>query len=1287
MKTRSGVRWMFALVAAAAGMADGDVVWDGGGGDGYWTNAVNWSGDILPIASDSVFVTNGATVNLAGLQPSGNLPQACTVTVSGASTLTVNPSPVRLNGSTLYVSTGILAGGFWDLSNGKIHFENGAAATMTDWELKGSNTFGFKLGATGFSTLLPGRLRSGIGGGVTARWSTVTFNMDVSAYQVSNGASVVLVDFASHDNIFTNAFNPVINLVTNPAGPAAALSFDTAQSKLILTFDTPPPIKTWDGGGADNAWTTAANWNPDGVPVAGDTVAVGAGASVTNGQNAFSSLMIEAGAAVKFAAYTAAGNVITNAGTLNFDGVYRLTGAPTVTLTGSGRLGSAITWLDTQGAWLNFRDGAAIDNGNMAFELRNNTQLGFTLSESGFATLDFGQIWDGGTAWSNITIHLDLSSYNWSNGTTLVLADFNAHTAPLGGLFDPTVNITATNGLGATLSFDTVNSSLVLTIDPPGNDPPVANSRTVSVYSGTPTNVTLTGTDVEGSNLTFTVLTQPTNGLLTGTAPNLTYTPTNAPFLFDSFTFTAFYGAAGSNTGMVKLAFIPYTDNELWATYHPAILSDPLNTEWLTNWVEDGISIAQVRYDLGPMTGSRTNAEPRIAGFYAYPVGGTNLPGMVEIHGGGQVASAALAKYWAQRGYATISINWGARPLLAGLPNTDWDGLPEGFGPEFGRVGVTNAIFHEWHEPDAYDDGATLYDVNHPMNSSWTLNSYAARRALTFLTEQPVVITGKLGVVGWSMGGHTTVLAATDPRLTAVSPGVGGTGFLYEDWWGLPGTARSTNGVDDVALYTRTVDCQSFWPDITCALHFLEGANDFNAPFDLVTKAMALQPTNAPQVLAFAPHMNHFVDDAAYASRVMWMKDHLLGTFDFPRRAEAELVIHPSNGIPSLRIWPDLTTTNPLVRVDAFYSIMRNSLTRYWRNAAAVFTNGYWEAPCPAYERDEMFVALGVVYYDTGAAIPLPAGYSSTSRYISVASEVITIYPPGLATNGVQETAVKERAIDDFTRGWTDWWYKSSNPEWWEFYTRKLGDPSWAGPLGGELAFDVTTTATGSWLGIQVQTMDWNATTNNTYSTVVHLPAAGTAALSLPASAFTNGGGAVLTTWTNVTLFGFLAGNRIHTNLPAWTGANPVLGNLRWSGGAYRPGEEFARAMAEQGLRGDHAATDADPEGDGAANLFEYAAGSSATNGGQSALFPTFGNRTTSGFQGLEYVYRRRLDAAARGLTYAVQATSNLVAGAWSTNGTQEVGAGTVDAEFESVTNRIFGADVLHGRLRVDLAE
>ena len=82
---------------------------------------------------------------------------------------------------------------------------------------------------------------------------------------------------------------------------------------------------------------------------------------------------------------------------------------------------------------------------------------------------------------------------------------------------------------------------------------PVAFSQTVTTEQDTPVDITLTATSPQGFPLTYTVLTVPTHGTLSGSAPNLTYTP-NAGYIGpDAFTFRVNDGTTNSNTATVSI--------------------------------------------------------------------------------------------------------------------------------------------------------------------------------------------------------------------------------------------------------------------------------------------------------------------------------------------------------------------------------------------------------------------------------------------------------------------------------------------------------------------------------------------------------------------------------------------------------------------------------------------------------------------------------------------------------------------------------------------------------------
>lgn len=91
-----------------------------------------------------------------------------------------------------------------------------------------------------------------------------------------------------------------------------------------------------------------------------------------------------------------------------------------------------------------------------------------------------------------------------------------------------------------------------------------------------------------------------------------------------------------------------------------------------------------------------------------------------------------------------------------------------------------------------------------------------------------------------------------------------------------------------------------------------------------------------------------------------------------------------------------------------------------------------------------------------------------------------------------------------------------------------------------------------------------------------------------------------------------------------------------------------------------------DVEPDGMNNLLEYALGGNPLVDDAALMLPGYALDGSY----LNYVYRRRLDAAARGLTYGVLVTTDLVDGVWI-NGTVEAGTEAIDFEFESVTNRV----------------
>ena len=90
----------------------------------------------------------------------------------------------------------------------------------------------------------------------------------------------------------------------------------------------------------------------------------------------------------------------------------------------------------------------------------------------------------------------------------------------------------------------------------PVNTAPTANPQTVTTNKNVAVPITLTGTDLETApaNLTFAVTGGPANGTLSGTAPNVTYTPTAGFTGSDSFQFKVTDRGKPDNCGAINPA-------------------------------------------------------------------------------------------------------------------------------------------------------------------------------------------------------------------------------------------------------------------------------------------------------------------------------------------------------------------------------------------------------------------------------------------------------------------------------------------------------------------------------------------------------------------------------------------------------------------------------------------------------------------------------------------------------------------------------------------------------------
>lgn len=575
----------------------------------------------------------------------------------------------------------------------------------------------------------------------------------------------------------------------------------------------------------------------------------------------------------------------------------------------------------------------------------------------------------------------------------------------------------------------------------------------------------------------------------------------------------------------------PDTVAALFADFDPR--REALETHSVRTWEKEGIVYRTVTFHIGNFKGQPA----RMAAFFAHPRGATKLPGLLHLHGGGQRAFLHEVEFYARRGYACLSINWGGREMeqaQAGDPNTDWGAVD----PTQQNVpGYLNL-----QPGDGYLDA-----VESPRNNNWYLLTLGARRGLTFLEQQPEVDPDRLGVYGHSMGGNLTVyVAGTDPRVKAAAPSVGGSGFRTQSWPLLPQEKpQSPHG--DRKLFDATLGFESYATRITAPLLWLGATNDFHGIMDDTYRTGALIPHDRVRY-SFTPHMNHRFTPEFAVTRPLWFDQHLKASFTFPQTPATQLLLKTADQVAELRVTPDAAQT--VVGVQIYYSVDPDPRARFWRSAAARQQGEQWTAKLPILSVQEPLFAFANVFYRLPLAASEPFA-DATDRY--ALSSLLHVAPPqDLQANGVRATDERDALLDDFTHDWRDWYRLSpENPHHWEYSTRKQADPKWQGRPGERLALEVSVAQPNAL--IIVLTENFFRTyrgKSKEFVAVVELDGGRDAQfVQLAPRDFTSSDGEVLSSWKHVDILSFRAyhedgGKLIGTK--HWNGAQPVFRRIGW---------------------------------------------------------------------------------------------------------------------------------------------
>ena len=179
-------------------------------------------------------------------------------------------------------------------------------------------------------------------------------------------------------------------------------------------------------------------------------------------------------------------------------------------------------------------------------------------------------------------------------------------------VYTPKAGYTGSDSFAFKISDGTTDSTpATISVNVTPNHAPMAHLQAVTTAEDAPAIVTLEGSDPDGDTVIYKVVASPSHGALSGTAPNLTYTPSRDFVGPDSFAFKVNDGVADSALTSVSITVTPANDKPMAASDSVTLLEDTVTPISLRGIDPDGNNLT---YSIltQPSNGSLSGTEPNV---------------------------------------------------------------------------------------------------------------------------------------------------------------------------------------------------------------------------------------------------------------------------------------------------------------------------------------------------------------------------------------------------------------------------------------------------------------------------------------------------------------------------------------------------------------------------------------------------------------------------------------------------------------------------------------------------
>ena len=259
--------------------------------------------------------------------------------------------------------------------------------------------------------------------------------------------------------------------------------------------------------------------------------------------------------------------------------------------------------------------------------------------------------------------------------------------------YTPNASFAGTDNFTFVANNGTTNGNLAtvtISVTNPAN--PVTASKSLSVHTGVATAVALVATDADNDPLTFSIVSSPGHGTLTGTPPNVTYT--SAAYAgTDSFTFKANDGVADSNIATVTITVTDQTP-QVSLTATPTILIEGQSVAFNSGATDPEGDTLTFTWTFGD-GGTSTDAIPT----HVYATAGVYNPSVSVTDISGATVTQSI----------TIQIFQDSDRPTARFVSSDLNGFvgqPVGYDASFSTDPLNNIVSYDWDFGDGSPHGS-----------------------------------------------------------------------------------------------------------------------------------------------------------------------------------------------------------------------------------------------------------------------------------------------------------------------------------------------------------------------------------------------------------------------------------------------------------------------------------------------------------------------------------------------------------------------------------------------------